>query len=202
MMKRIFCILLALMLLTAPALAEFDQAGLEKLEGCQVYMDSNGTDTIVRPEDQPYAGQVDLPDAELAVFLDYADIPDESATFLRLTLSLTSYEYVGAGEVAITVDGKTYIFHVFPVTSEYDMTYFEDYVICMTSESLPMIKAMARSKTGEFPLKMTGTVTVEGAMTLPPDRVAQIYDDYVDFGGTSQDLELARETWPVLIVKE
>jgi hypothetical protein len=158
-------------------------------------------DTVVRPLSQPYAAQVDMEDAQLAAFLDYIHMPGEDTTFLRLTLSLTSYEFVAAGEMTVTVGARDYVFPVFAQTTEYDMTYYEDYTVCMTDESLPMIKAMARSGEETFPVKLTGAKEVTGSITLPLDEVAQIYDTYIGLGGAQQHLDACRDTWPVMIME-
>lgn len=192
--------LLLLLLVWVPACAEgFDQAALEQLEGCYVYKDANQVDTVVRPLSQPYGGEVNLPDGELEVFLDFLQQADTDITFLRLTLSLTSYDYVAAGEMTITVGGKDYIFQLQPQYTEYDLTYYEDYSVCLTDESLPMLKAMARSKTDTFPVTLVGSSVVEGSITLPLDEVAELYDAYVNLGGTSQRLDFCRDEWPVTI---
>lgn len=202
-MKHLVWALVFLVLLCPLALADgFDQAALEQTENCEVYKDINSVDTIVRPFTQPYGGEVELDDASLDVFLDYVQMPDEDTTFLRLTLSLTSYEFVGANELTITVGGKDYIFNVFPETYEYDMTYYEDYILCMTDESLPMIKAMARSREETFPIRLAGAAEIIGSITLPLDEVAEIYDTYIDLGGAQQHLDACRDLWPVMIDEE
>lgn len=202
-MKHLAWAMVFLMLLGAPALADgFDQAALEMMENCEVYRDINQVDTIVRPQSQPYAGEVEMEDASLDVFLDYIQMPDEDTTFLRLTLSLTSYEFVGACEMTITVGGKDYVFNVFPETYEYDMTYYEDYIVCMTDQSLPMIKAMARSRNETFPIRLAGAGEICGSITLPLDEVAELYDTYIDLGGEQQHLDACRDRWPVMIIDE
>lgn len=200
-MKKLICWLVCLLLLTGAAAAEFDQAGLESMENCRVYMDMNGVDTIVRPMDQPYPGETELEDSELLVYLDYVQMPNEDATFLRLTLALKSCEYLAANEMTVTVGKTDYVFSVFPQVWEYDMTYFEDYIVCMTDESLPMIKAMARSREETFPIRLAGKKEVAGSITLDLDRVAELYDAYIGFGGAEQDLAFCRELWPVRIEK-
>ncbi|MBQ7305667.1 MAG: hypothetical protein IJW85_05605, partial [Clostridia bacterium] len=106
-MKRMLCLLAALMLLCVPALAEeFDQAALEQMDDYDVMMDFLQVNTIVRPKDQPYAGTIDIEDGEAAVYLDFIQMPNENATLLRLMLCLTSYEFIGAGELTITVGDK------------------------------------------------------------------------------------------------
>jgi len=201
-MKRLLCALACMLLACAPALGEaFDQEALEQLEDYSVFKDVYNVNTIVRPQDQPYAGTMDAEDAEVSVFLDFIQMPDEDATFLRLMVCLTSYELVGASELTVTVDGMDYVFNVFPEIAEYDVTYFEDYTVCMTDESLPMIKAMARSKKDTFSITLAGGKTCTGAITLPLDTVADMYDTYIDLGGAQQDLAICRDLWPVMIIK-
>lgn len=201
-MKRLLCLLAGLMLLCSCALADtFDQAGLEKMEDCDVYLDVNQVDTIVRPRSQPYGGTAEMEDAELSVYLDFIQMPNENATLMRLTLSLISYEFVAANEMIITVGGKDYAFSVFPEVWEYDLTYYEDYITCMTDESLPMIKAMARSKTDTFPVVLAGEKQVQGSITLPLDEIAALYDAYISFGGAKQDLAWYHDLWPVRVTK-
>lgn len=198
-MRRLLALALLMMTCVTAHAEGFDQAALEQLEGCTLYREANQVDTVVRPLSQPYAGQVSLEDADLAVFLDFIRLETQDVTLLRLTLSLSSCEYLAAGEVAITVAGKVYAFQVCPQVTEYDLTYYEDYAICLTDESLPMLKAMARSKQDTFPIRLTGNLTVEGSITLPLDEVAALYDTYVDLGGPSQRLDSCREDWPVTI---
>ena len=201
-MKRLICLVMTLMLACSGALAEaFDQEGLEQLEGCTVSMDLLEVNTIVRPDDQPWTGECALPDSWLDVYLDFIRMPDEEATFMRLTLSVTSFEYVAAEKVSILVNGKEYVFTVEEEVSEYDGMYFEDFTACMTDESLPMIKAMARSKTDVFPVTLSGGLEVQGSITLPLDRVAELYDAYIRLGGAKQDLEQFRQLWPVVILE-
>lgn len=201
-MKRLICLLLCLLLSPFALAEEFDQAALEQLKGCDVYMDVNQVDTVVRPQSQPYEGAIDLEDGELMVFLDFIQKPDENATFLRLTLSLTSYEFLAATEMTITVDDKEYTFNVFPEVWEYDLTYYEDYITCMTDESLPMIKAMAKSRKNVFDVRLAGEKVVQGTIVLPLDEIADLYDAYIDFGGAKQDLAWYRELWPVQVTKK
>ncbi len=202
-MKRAILLALCLVLWCSCTLAEgFDQAGLERLEGCMVFRDAYGVNTIVRPEGQPYQGTIDLEDAELEVYLDYIQMPDEDATFLRLMLCLTTWEFTGTRQLTITVGETDYVFSVTPEVTEYDLTYFEDYVICMTDESLPMIKAMARSRQDTFGIKLTGEWGERhGVITLPAEAAAELYDTYINLGGNRQDLSFCRDTWPVMIMK-
>lgn len=199
-MKRLAWLVLLLLLCSAAQAEGFNQAMLEQLEGYATFREANQVDIVVRPLSQPYKGEVDLADGTLAAFLDFIQIADEDVTFLRLTLSLTSYDYVAAREMTVTVDGRDYVFQVQPQYTEYDMTYYEDYAICLTDESLPMVKAMARSKTETFPIRLVGSLTVEGSITLSLDQVADIYDAYVSLGGPSQHLEHWQDEWPVAIV--
>lgn len=199
-MKRLTWLLLVLLLCGTAQAEGFDQVMLEQRDGYSVFREANQVDTVVRPLSQPYGGEVDLMDGSLAVFLDFLQVADEDMTFLRLTLSLTSCDYVAAREMTVTVGGKDYVFQVQPQCTEYDLTYYEDFAVCLTDESLPMVKAMARSKTDTFAIRLVGNATVEGSITLPLDEVADIYDTYVDLGGPAQRLDNCREEWPVAIV--
>lgn len=198
--KRLAWLMLVMLLCRTACAEGFDQTMLEQREGYSIFRDANQVDTVVRPLSQPYGGEVDLTDGLLEVFLDFVQVADEDMTFLRLTLSLTSCDYVAAREMTITVGGRDYVFQVQPQCAEYDLTYYEDFSVCLTDESLPMVKAMARSKQDTFPIRLVGNVTVEGSITLPLDEVADIYDTYVDLGGLSQRLDNCREEWPVAIV--
>lgn len=201
-MKKLLVLCLMVGMLLTQALAEenpFDNAALEKTENCSVYLSDNGVDTVVRPLNQPYMGTVDMEGAELIAYLDYVELPGEDVTVLRLLLALTVPERLAANEVTVTVGKKDYIFSVMPVISEYDTTYYEDYALCMTDESLPMIKAMARAKEDSFSVRFAGDASLTGVITLPNADVAAIYDRYIDLGGERQGLEWLREQYPVNI---
>ena len=114
-MRRLACLLLSMLMLCTAALADgFDQTRLEQTKDYTTYMDIHQVNTIVAPPGQPWMGETELEDSEVAVYLDFIQMPDDDMTFLRLTLSLTSYEFVAAGELTITVGGKDYVFDVFP----------------------------------------------------------------------------------------
>lgn len=199
-MKRLIALCLMVGMLLTQALAEentFDNAALEETENCAVYLSDNGVDTVVRPLNQPYMGTVEMEGAELIAYLDYVEMPGEDVTVLRLLLALTVPERLAANEVTVTVGKKDYVFSVMPMISEYDTTYYEDYALCMTDESLPMIKAMARAKDDSFLVRFAGDASLVGMITLPNADVAAIYDRYIDLGGERQGLEWLREQYPV-----
>ena len=61
-MKRgILLLLTLLLLLPAAALADMDNDLLESTEGMLVYLDNDQINTIIRPENQPFEGEVDMP---------------------------------------------------------------------------------------------------------------------------------------------
>lgn len=199
-MKRLIALCLMVGMLLTQAWAEenaFDNAVLEETENCYVYLSDNGVDTVVRPLNQPYMGTVEMEGAELIAYLDYVEMPNEDVTVLRLLLALTVPEHLAASEVTVTVGKKDYIFSVKPMITEYDTTYYEDYALCMTDESLPMIKAMARAKGDSFSVRFSGDVSLTGTITLPNADVADIYDRYIDLGGERQGLEWLREQYPI-----
>jgi len=199
-MKRLIALCLMVGMLLTQAWAEenaFDNAALEETGNCYVYLSDNGVDTVVRPLNQPYMGTVEMEGAELIAYLDYVEMPSEDVTVLRLLLALTVPEHLAASEVTVTVGKKDYIFAVKPMITEYDTTYYEDYALCMTDESLPMIKAMARAKGDSFSVCFAGDVSLTGTITLPNADVADIYDRYIDLGGERQGLEWLREQYPM-----
>ena len=111
--RRLTALLLALMM-PLSALAEADGMALRQTENCMVYTAEGGVDTVIRPLDQPFMGEMALEDGELIAYLDYIDLPNEGAIFLRLSFSLLTPEMLGADTLRLTV-GKTD--YVFPVTA-------------------------------------------------------------------------------------
>lgn len=202
-MKRMLTLLLALLLLGGAAAAEgFDCLELERTPDCLVYQEAPGVNTVVRPMEQPFECMVDREGDELVCCLDFIEMPNEDAVFLRLTLSLMTRSPLNAGEMIVEVDGVSYAFPVTAMASEYDQLFFEDYAVCITDESLPMVKAIARSRRDGFSATLVGTESVACTLSLPPESVAAIYDRYIDLGGKQQDLSIFRDLWPVRITNK
>ena len=201
-MKRgILLLLTLLLLLPAASLADMDNDLLESTEGMLVYLDNDQINTIIRPEDQPFEGEVDMPYAYVRAYVDFVERPNDHATLMRLLVGLESEEPQYASELRVTVDGTTYCFPVETVISEYDMIYFEDYSVYFTDESLPMLKAIARAKSDTYDVTLLGEGELHMTLTLPGREIAALYDLYVDAGGTAQELTYLRETFPVTILK-
>ena len=201
-MKRgILLLLTLLLLLPAAALADMDNDLLESTEGMLVYLDNDQINTIIRPEDQPFEGEVDMPYAYVRAYVDFVERPNDHATLMRLLVGLESEEPQYASELRVTVGGTTYCFPVETVISEYDMIYFEDYSVYFTDESLPMLKAIARAKSDTYDVTLLGEGELHMTLTLPGREIAALYDLYVDAGGTAQELTYLRETFPVTILK-
>ena len=201
-MKRgILLLLTLLLLLPAAALADMDNDLLESAEGMLVYLDNDQINTIIRPEDQPFEGEVDMPYAYVRAYVDFVERPNDHATLMRLLVGLESEEPQYASELRVTVGGTTYCFPVETVISEYDMIYFEDYSVYFTDESLPMLKAIARAKSDTYAVTLLGEGELHMTLTLPGREIAALYDLYVDAGGTAQELTYLRETFPVTILK-
>ena len=201
-MKRgILLLLTLLLLLPAAALADMDNDLLESTEGMLVYLDNDQINTIIRPEDQPFEGEVDMPYAYVRAYVDFVERPNDHATLMRLLVGLESEEPQYASELRVTVGGTTYCFPVETVISEYDMIYFEDYSVYFTDESLPMLKAIARAKSDTYDVTLLGEGELHMTLTLPGKEIAALYDLYVDAGGTAQELTYLRETFPVTILK-
>lgn len=201
-MKRGILLLLTLLLLLPTAsLADMDNDLLESTEGMLVYLDNDQINTIIRPEDQPFEGEVDMPYAYVRAYVDFVERPSDHATLMRLLVGLESEEPQYASELRVTVGGTIYCFPVETVISEYDMIYFEDYSVYFTDESLPMLKAIARAKSDTYAVTLLGEGELHMTLTLPGKEIAALYDLYVDAGGTAQELTYLRETFPVTILK-
>lgn len=199
-MKKYICMLLALLLLPACALAEFDNEGLERLDNVEVIRDFGTVDTVVRPANQPYVGE--MADGYLITYLDFIELVDLEVTLVRFTVGIEVFEPVYADQIAITLDGKTYTIAAACEQTEYDGVYMEDYTFCLTDESLPLLLSMARQKQDEMiPVTFIyeGSAVITGGMLVPGDDAAWVYDRYIDLGGKGQDVAAAREEWPCRI---
>lgn len=198
--RRVTALLLALML-PAAALAEVDGMSLRRTENCMVFTSANGVDTVIRPLDQPFMGETALEDGELIAYLDYADLPNEGAVFLRLTFSLMTPEMLGADTLRLAVGGTDYVFPVTAEISEYDATYFEDYAVCLTEASLPVVGAIIRLKGAPVgvSLEQEGRTPVTGQVVFPAEQVQAVLDRYEEVGGLTQALGRFDTVWPVEI---
>lgn len=176
-MKRILAVLLILCLPLA-ACAEKDRAALTQGLDCAVYLDVNQIDTVIRPLNQPFFGTVDA-EGEMVAFIDYVEIPDQSATFMRLTLSLVTNEPLDAQELTVAFGKQSYTFDVFPQTSEYDTVYYEDYCVLFNDDTLPMLKALGKNK-AEITYVLTGDgATRSGTLDIPAEAVKDLYDRFM-----------------------
>lgn len=175
-MKRLFIILLLLCLPFA-AVAEKDRAALTEGMYCAVFLDVNQIDTVVRPMQEPFFGTVDGK-GEMIAFLDYVEIPDLNGTFMRLTLSLVSEEPLNAEELTLTFGKNTYVFDVWPQTSEYDTVYYEDYAVTFDDKTIAMLKALSKNK-AEVTYTLTGDDIRTGTLDIEADVVKTLYDRFV-----------------------
>ena len=200
--RRWFLCLCVLLMISGCACAEVDAAFLEATEGAQVFLDDNGIDTVIRPSGQPFFGTMDHENMQLCSYLDYVEMPGmEDTVFIRLTLAVETWEQTSADRIGIRVGKENYIFEVNARISEYDMTYYEDYVICLTDKSLPMLKAMAGGKTDTFELTLYGEKQITGRLELSRKTAKTVYNRYVDAKGHKQNLESFREIWPCIVEK-
>lgn len=201
-MKKMIALLLVMLLLPAAALAEFDNAELERTENCTVFQHFNSWDTVVRPNNQPFIGE--LADGTLAAYVDYIELINLDATLLRVVVSVMIYDSVQADTLVFTVDGKNYAIRAACEEAEYDGTYMEDYYLCLTDKSLPMLKAIAQQKKDE-PIEIAfiyeGETLLEGRVIIPGDDAARLYDRFIDLGGKKQDLKAMDEYWPCEVTK-
>lgn len=199
MLKKGWLPLLLALLLAFPALAEVDNAMLESAPGMMSYLDMDNVNTVIRSQAQPFPGRTDEGDTEVYAFIDFLEMPVEDVTLVRLTVSVVGTEELCAREMNISAGGKTYAFNVTRQVSEYDMMYYEDYSVCLTDQTLPLLKAIARGKTDDYAVTLTGSARFNCTLTIPGNEAAQLYDLYVDAGGTKQNLELMRSLWPATI---
>lgn len=203
-MKKILALLLMLSMLLSGASAElvFDLAELQRTPECAVYVDEGTPNTVVRPMNQPFIGEMIGIDGMLIAYLDFVHLPNEDAVLLRLTVSTALQEMFAAGTLTVTVDKTDYVFTTHPTVDEYDRTYYEDYSICMGETGLKMIKAIAQRKTDE-PLTITlaGETTLTGRVVIPGEDAAALYDRFIDLGGKKQPLKAFDELWPVKTIQ-
>lgn len=202
-MKRIIALLLCLLMTAALAESPFDVTELRQTENMNIFTPYGSVDTVVRPMNQPYMGQVDAPyDGGIIAYVDYVTLVDADATLLRLVVSIEAYDPVSADQMRITVGKKTYTFDVDYEQSEYDGLYMEDYAVCLTDASLPLLKAIAQQKKDEpIPVEFLslGDVAFAGVVIIPGQEAAQLYDRFIDLGGKKQELKRLDATWPCTV---
>ena len=204
-MKKLIALVLALLLCGSAALAEFDTASLRDMENTTTFTHPGTINTVTRLLNQPYLAQVDAPsEGELSVFVDFITLPDYEVTLLRLLTGTVTYAPLAANEMRITVGGKRYTFTVNYEQSEYDGIYMEDYAVCLTDTSLPLLKAIAQQKTDK-PIQVEylslGEVVFSAQVIIPGQDAALIYDRFVDYGGKKQDLSWYDAMWPCKVEK-
>ena len=200
-MKRCFLLILALLLLSGTALAELDTRALEELPDMAVFPTDNGVDIVVRPLNQPFFGTCEDEEITVCAYIDYLEHADSGLVFLRLTVATTADHEIWAEELIVTVDKEQYAFPVHSRVDEYDQIFMEDYTVCLTDVSLPLLKALARSRKDTHPFTLQGSSTVAGTLTIPGDAAAALYDAYVNLMGNRQNLEMYREMWPCTVTK-
>ncbi len=203
MKKSIALVLLLLMMTTALAEPVFDNIELQRTDNTFTFEQPGTVDMITRLVNQPYMGEVFGNEryeyGDLCVYIDYIRKVDADATLLRLLIGLTVYDSLQATEIALEAGGKRYTFAVDCDQSEYDGIYMEDYAICLTDTSLPLVKALAQQKKdGPIPVTFLrdGSAVLTAQIILPGDDAAAIYDRYIDLGGKKQDLKALDKRWP------
>lgn len=207
MMKKYAALLLGLLLAVTVALAEsaFDTGALQRMENTTTFTHPGTVNTVVRLLNQPYIGQVDeVYDGGLLAYVDYITMPDHDATLLRLMVSIEAFDPIAADEMRLTVGGKRYTFTVDYDQSEYDGLYMEDYAVCLTDASLPLLKAAAQQKQDDpIPVEFLslGEVVFAGEVIIPGDDAATLYDRFIDLGGKQQSLKALDAVWPCKVEK-
>ncbi len=201
-MKRCLALVLALLLVHGVAMAEMDTDLLAATQGMNVYLDNTEINTVYRPEEgQPFEGVCEEEDVSALAYLDFVTMPEAHATLMRLTLSMCAMEPLYANQLELTISGKTYVFPVDAAVDEYDLIYYEDYSVYLTDESLPLVKAIAKSKRGVVDVVLLGETETHVSLVINPKEAARLYDLYVDAGGNKQDLTNLHEDFPVTVTK-
>ena len=205
-MKKLPAFLIALLLMTSAALAEFDLAPLKSDPDLSVFTQPGTVNTVYRPLNQPFIGQVDEAfEGEMVVYADYISLVDEGVTLLRLMVSTVAYDLpLNADQLRMTVGGKRYTITVHHEESEYDGLYMEDYSACLTDASLPLLKAIAQQKNdAPIPVELLslGDVVFSGLVVIPGEEAAGLYDRFIDLGGKKQELRKLDALWPCEVEK-
>lgn len=202
-MKKWIALAVAMTLLSTAALAEFDFVALKDTPDCTVYTVPGTADTVVRPFVFPYQGE--LGEDELIAYLDYIILPDEEVATFRLCLSLSMYDLLRADAVRVTLDKKCYTFRVTPDCTDYDGIYMEDYTLILSSESLPLMTALAKAK-GDATLTLAFVNTADGtertgSVEIPSADAKTLLDRFNSLGGGRQDLSVLTEKYPCTVEK-
>ncbi len=205
-MKKLPAFLMALLLMTSAALAEFDLAPLKSDPDLSVFTQPGTVNTVYRPLNQPFIGQVDEAfEGEMVVYADYISLVDEGVTLLRLMVSTVAYDLpLNADQLRMTVGGKRYTITVHHEESEYDGLYMEDFSACLTDASLPLLKAIAQQKNdAPIPVELLslGDVVFSGLVVIPGEEAAGLYDRFIDLGGKKQELRKLDALWPCEVEK-
>ena len=188
--QRVLSFFLMVLLACTPAYAELDEAVLTDGLACTVQLDTNGIDTVIRPDNQPYVAVCENASHEMIVYVDFVEMPNLNGTFLRLTCSLVSGSMTDIDTLRVDASSGSWIFDTSREVSEYDDMYYEDYAVLLGTDGMAMMKALAKK---DLPL----TLTLEGdhdcitaALTLPSEDMKLLYDRFVSAGGMEQDFTL------------
>ena len=119
---------------------------------------------------------------------------------MRLTASTGGDSMLFADELQITVGKKTWSFVPSCQVSEYDMSYYEDYYVCLGNEGIAVIEALSKGK-GTCTVRLIGDLTLIGKVTVPAKEVKALYDLYKNAGSLTQDLSPVEQRWPATVVK-
>lgn len=206
-MKQILILLLTLMLITVPALAEMDLAPLKEDPDWYSYPVPGSVNTVYRTVKPPFLGQTDEAfDGELVAYVDYITLVDAGVTVPRLMLCTVVWDLpLNAQEVRLTVGKTRYTLAATHTESEYDGVYMEDYASCLVGDGLELLKAIARQKNDEpIPVELLceGHAVFSGQVIIPGEEAAAIYDRWIDLGGKQQSLKPLEELWPCKVEKQ
>ena len=199
MYRKLICLLLVCLLLPAASLAAVDNTVLTSVEGAQVWK-LNDLDVVVRTVTMPFTCETDSEDWGLTLFIDYVELAEQGVTAMRITASTEGWAMLFADELQLTVGKRTYSFIPSCKVSEYDMTYMEDYYVCLGDEGLALVKALSQGK-GTCTVRLIGDQQLTAKATVPAKEVKALYDLYKKAGGLTQDLSGVEARWPVTVTK-
>lgn len=185
--RSVLLLFFAALLACTAAHAELDETVLTDGLACTVQLDTNGIDTVIRPDNQPYAAICEDVSHEMIVYVDFVEMPNLNGTFLRLTCSLISSNMTDIDTLRIDASSGSWIFDTSREVSEYDDMYYEDYAALLGTDGMAMMKALTRK---DLPLTLTlegDNACITAALTLPSEDMKLLYDRFVSAGGMEQD---------------
>ena len=188
-MKRVFCALIAALLLLSCACAEngeglFDITALEEDERLFAYLADNHIDTIYRPDGQPFEGTAS--EGIVLAYIDYVELPNADVVALRLAIGIETYEELYGTELVLRAGDTELTLAADPYITEYDMICQEDYTVYLVGDTAALVDALLENN-GELDFIIRGDREITGSIEISVESLQAIWDNYVALGGLEQD---------------